>query len=577
MNLRQLERFMPIFGWGKKYNRDLALNDATAAVIVTLMLVPQALAYAILSGLPPQIGLYASMLPLVIYGVFGTSNTLAVGPVAVAALMTASTIKPFSEIDPALGVSAAVVLAAISGLFLLFSGVLRLGFLANLLSHAVIAGFISAASIVIATSQLSTLFGFSVKAENMTGLVSGISAQIHQTHHTTFILSVITITILLLARQYGSKTLAKMGFSTFWSQTISRSVPAILVLVGTLAIKADFSWMHGVKTVGDIPAGLPTFGLPLMDLNMWQTLLLPAVLISIIGYVESISIAQNLAMKRRERIDPDQELIALGFANIAAGISSALPVTGGVSRSVVNMDAGAKTPAAGLLTAVGMLVATYFIASWLSDLPRFILAATIIVAVLSLFDAKVFKHTWHLSKRDFFSLCATFFLTLFVDVETGIATGVLLSVALHLYKTCRPHIAIVGLLKGTEHFRNIDRHQVELCSDVVTMRVDESLYFVNARFLEQRIYETIADNPNIKHLILMFSAVNDIDGSAVEVLASVNEQLKEFGIGFHLSEVKGPVMDSLKKSDILNQLYGKVFLTQFKAYEALSCFNAKVA
>lgn len=577
MKLQQFQRFMPIFSWGKQYNRELAISDATAAVIVTLMLVPQALAYAILSGLPPQIGLYASMLPLVMYGLFGTSNTLAVGPVAVAALMTASTIKPFSDIDPALGVSAAVVLAAISGIFLLFSGVLRLGFLANLLSHSVIAGFISAASIVIATSQLSTLFGFSVKAENMPDLVSGIWAHINQTHSTTLILSALTVGILLFSRQYGSKTLATMGLSPFWSQTISRSVPAILVIVGTVAIKADMSWMQGIKTVGNIPAGLPTVGLPLMELSMWQTLLLPAILISIIGYVESISVAQNLAMKRRERIDPDQELIALGFANIAAGMTSALPVTGGVSRSVVNMDAGAKTPVAGLLTAIGMLIATYFIAAWLSDLPRFILAATIIVAVLSLFDAKVFKHTWHLSKRDFFSLCATFLLTLFVNVETGIATGVLLSIALHLYRTCRPHIAIVGLLKGTEHFRNIDRHPVELCSDVMTMRIDESLYFVNARFLEQRIYETIADNPNIKHLVLMCSAVNDIDGSAVEVLLSVNAQLKQLGIGFHLSEVKGPVMDSLEKSDIINQLYGKVFLTQFKAYEALSCFNAKVA
>jgi sulfate permease, SulP family len=574
MNLGYIQRYIPIFTWGKQYTRQLAVSDATAAVIVTLMLVPQALAYAILSGLPPQIGLYASMLPLVMYGIFGTSNTLAVGPVAVAALMTASTIKPFSDIDPALGVAAAVILSAISGLFLLSSGVLRLGFLANLLSHSVIAGFISAASIVIATSQLSTLLGFSVKAENMTGLVSGIWEHIHQTHLTTLILSAFTLGILLFARQYGSNTLEKMGLSTFWSRTISRSVPAFLVILGTLAIKTDMSWMYGVKTVGGIPAGLPTIGLPLMDFNMWHTLLLPAVLISIIGYVESISVAQNLAMKRRERIDPDQELIALGFANIAAGITSALPVTGGVSRSVVNMDAGAKTPAAGLLTAFGMLVATYFIAAWLSDLPRFILAATIIVAVLSLFDAKVFKHTWHLSKRDFMSLCVTFFLTLFVNVEMGIATGVLLSILLHLYKTCRPHIAIVGLVKGTEHFRNIDRHNVELCNDVVTMRVDESLYFVNARFLEQRIYELLADSQNIKHLILMFSAVNDVDGSAIEVLEALNAQLKLLGIGFHLSEVKGPVMDSLEKSGFINKLFGKVFLTQFKAYQALSCFNA---
>jgi sulfate permease, SulP family len=280
-----------------------------------------------------------------------------------------------------------------------------------------------------------------------------------------------------------------------------------------------------------------------------------------------------MAMRRRERIQPDQELIALGFSNLAAGVSAGLPVTGGVSRSVVNVDAGAKTQAAGLFTSIGMVAATYFLGASLSDLPRFILAATIVIAVLSLFDFQVFKHTWQLNKKDFVALMITFLTTLFVNVEWGISAGVLLSIGLHLYKSSHPHIAVVGQVRGTEHFRNIERFDVNVCPDVVTMRIDESLFFANARFLEQRIHEVVADQPNLKHLVLMFSAVNDVDGSALEVLAAINEHLKKLGIGFHFSEVKGPVMDSLTRSHLPDLLNGKIYLTQYKAYKELSCLG----
>lgn len=567
-------QYLPILRVWQAYNREKAASDVTAATIVTLMLVPQALAYAMLSGLPPQVGLYASMLPLICYAIFGTSTTLAVGPVAVAALMTATAIQPFSAVDPALGVQAAVVMALISGLFLLVAGVLRLGFLANFLSHPVIAGFISAASIVIATSQLPTLLGFSVRGDNMTQLVTGIVKNLESAHWMTAILSVSALFLLWLGRKYASLFFVKMGANPFLAQTLARAIPAILVLIGVLAVRADASWMEGVRTVGDIPAGLPSIVLPSFSENMWRALLLSAVLISIVGYVESISVAQSMAMRRRERIQPDQELIALGVANLAASVSAGLPVTGGVSRSVVNVDAGARTQLAGLFTGLGMIAATYFLAAWLSDLPRFILAATIIIAVLSLFDLHVFKHTWQLNKRDFVALMITFLTTLFVNVEWGISAGVLLSIGLHLYKSSHPHIAVVGQVRGTEHFRNIERFDVNVCPDVVTIRIDESLFFANARFLEQRIHEIVADNPKLKHLVLMFSAVNDIDGSALEVLETINEHLKRLNIGFHFSEVKGPVMDNLKRSHLPDLLNGKIYLTQYKAYEELSCFNS---
>lgn len=566
-------QYLPILDWGRKYTREKTVSDVTAAIIVTLMLVPQALAYAMLSGLPPQVGLYASMLPLIFYAVFGTSTMLAVGPVAVAALMTASAIQPFSAIDPALGVQASVILALISGLFLLAAGLLRLGFLANFLSHPVIAGFISAASILIATSQLPTLLGFSVGGENMMQLVSGIFNQAQHVHLVTAGLSLLALLMLWLGRNYASKLLENIGLSHFVAQTLARAIPAVLVVAGIVAMAFHLPWMSGVKTVGEIPAGLPSLGLPAFSQEIWRALVMPAILISIVGYVESISVAQSMAMRRRERIVPDQELIALGISNLAAGVSAGLPVTGGVSRSVVNLDAGAKTQAAGLFTGLGMVAATYFLGTSLSDLPRFILSATIVVAVLSLFDLQEFKHTWQLSKRDFVALMITFLTTLFVNVEWGISAGVLLSIGSHLYKSSHPHIAVVGQVRGTEHFRNVERFDVDVCPDVVTVRIDESLFFANARFLEQRIHKIVADNPTLKHLVLMFSAVNDIDGSAIVVLEAINEHLKKLGIGFHFSEVKGPVMDHLKRSDLPDSLNGKIYLTQYNAYQELSCFN----
>ena len=564
---------LPVLDWGRRYQRQHAIHDLTAAVIVTLMLVPQALAYAILSGLPPQVGLYASMLPLLCYALLGTSSTLAVGPVAVAALMTASAIAPYSAQSVQMGLQAAMVLACLSGLFLLLAGVFRLGFLANFLSHPVIAGFIAAASLVIASSQLPTLLGIQASGDNMGTLWQGVLSQVSQRHPATTILSALTLLLLVLVRGYGTRCLQWVGFTLFWAQTLGRTVPALLVIAGTWAMRQNYAWLAGVHTVGEIPVGLPSLGLPHWDLPLWQALLMPAVLISIVGYVESISVAQSLAMKRRERIDPDQELVALGAANLAASVSAGQPVTGGVSRSVVNMDAGARTPAAGLFTAVGMLLATLFLAGWLSDLPRFILASTIVVAVLSLLEWHVFIDTWRRNRSDFLALLMTFMITLLVNVESGISAGVLLSIAMHLYRSSRPHIAVVGQVPGTEHFRNIARHQVQVCPDVVTLRVDESLYFANARYLEQKVLEVVAEQPTLKHLVLMCSAVNEIDGSALEVLEIINRHLSQLGIGFHLSEVKGPVMDIVQHSHLRQQLNGQIYLTQYQAYASLACLT----
>lgn len=567
----KLDRYLPILRWGRHYQRQQAIHDGMAAVIVTFMLVPQALAYAVLAGLPAQVGLYASMLPLVVYAVLGSSSTLAVGPVAVAALMTATAIAPFAAQSTALGMQAALILAAISGVFLSAAGVLRLGFFANFLSSPVIAGFMTAASLLIASSQVPVLLGITVTGDHLWSLWQGIFQHAGQWHAATAILSVLAITTLTLTRRFGRTLLERMGWPAYWAAMFSRAVPALLVMASIVLMRLQLPSLEGVKVLGNIPAGLPTLSLPSLDAGLWQALWMPALLISIVGYVESISVAHNLAMKRRERLDPDQELLALGCANLAAALSQGQPVTGGVARSVVNMDAGAQTPAAGLFTAIGMGLATVLLTGWLSDLPRFILAATIVVAVLSVINLKVFADTWRRSRSDFVALILTVLMTLFVNVESGISAGVGLSIAMHLYRSSRPHIAIVGQVPGTQHFRNIERHAVDVCPDVVTLRLDESLFFANARYLEQKVLEIVASQTGIKHLVLMCSAVNAIDSSAMEVLQEINLTLSRLNIGFHLSEVKGPVMDKLQQTPLAQHLNGHIYLTQYQAYEALAC------
>ncbi len=296
---------------------------------------------------------------------------------------------------------------------------------------------------------------------------------------------------------------------------------------------------------------------------------MPAILISIIGFVESVSVAQTLAAKKLQRIDPDQELIGLGAANLGAAFTGGYPVTGGFARSVVNFDAGASTPAAGAFTAVGLAFAAVALTPLVYHLPNATLAATIIVAVLSLVDVSILKKTWSYSRADFTAVAATILLTLGLGVEVGVASGVAISVLLHLYKTSRPHVAEVGLVPGTQHFRNIHRHAVDTHASLVTLRVDESLYFVNARFLEDLVLKRVSEGRDVRNVVLMFSAVNEVDFSALESLEAINHRLKDMNIGLHLSEVKGPVMDRLKRSHLIDALNGAVFLSQFDAWNAL--------
>ena len=569
MKLR-FARYLPVLTWGRQYDRSALTNDLVAAVIVTIMLIPQSLAYALLAGLPPEAGIYASIAPILLYAVFGTSRALAVGPVAVVSLLTASAVGQVAEQGTAGYAVAALTLAGLSGGFLLLLGVFRLGFLANFLSHPVIAGFITASGILIATSQIKHILGIEAGGHTLIEMVGALLSHLGQINPITVVIGVTATAFLFWVRKGLKPLLRRMGAGPLLADIVTKAGPVAAVVVTTLAVWVLDLEGRGVSIVGEVPQALPPLTLPGFAPDLIRQLAIPAILISIIGFVESISVAQTLAAKKRQRIDPNQELIGLGAANRGAAFTGGYPVTGGFARSVVNFDAGAETPAAGAFTAIGLAIAALALTPLVYYLPNATLAATIVVAVLSLVDFSILKKTWSYSRADFTAVAATIFLTLTLGVEIGVASGVILSIALHLYKTSKPHVAEVGLVPGTNHFRNINRHEVETDAHILTLRVDESLYFVNARFLEDLIQDRVVDGGALRHVILMCSAVNEIDYSALESLEAINHRLTDLGVGLHLSEVKGPVMDRLKTTHFLDQLNGRVFLSQHDAWKALA-------
>ncbi|TVU69570.1 SulP family inorganic anion transporter [Cobetia crustatorum] len=578
---RTLARWLPLAGWLEHYDRQSFGRDLLAAVIVSVMLVPQALAYALLAGLPAQVGLYASMLPLVLYALFGTSSTLAVGPVAIISLMTASAIAGMTGVDGAAlstpeMLGAALLLALVSGALLVTMGLLRLGALVNFISHPVISGFMTASGILIIASQLGPLSGLSLKGGNLIEMGQSLLAL-----PTGIGIHLPTLTIglgcwagLILARRHLKNGVMALGLSETTAGMCCKTTPIIAVIASSLLAwglnLGDQNAEHSMALVGAVPAGLPVISLPSFVSHDWSGLLMSALLISVVGFVESLALAQTLAARRRQRIDPDKELIALGLSNMGAGVSGGMPVSGGLSRSVVNFDAGAATPLAGAFTALGILLASLLLTDWLAWLPRTTLAAIIIVATTSLIDIAAIKRTFRYSRGDGTALTITLIVTLLHGVESGIMAGVVISLGLYLKRTSQPHSALVGRVSGTEHFRNVERHAVETDPELAILRIDESLYFANARYLEDTVLALTADRPSLRHLVLACQAVNLIDASALESLEVINERMTAAGVKLHLSEVKGPVMDRLKCSDLPENLGGEIYLSTFDAWQALS-------
>jgi SulP family sulfate permease len=449
-------------------------------------------------------------------------------------------------------------------------GFLRLGFLANLLSHPVISVFITASGILIATSQLRHILGVAAGGDTWPAMLGSLARAFDTINPWTLAIGLPATAFLFWVRKGLKPALVSLGLQPRAADIVAKAGPVIAVVVTILAALSFDLEARGVDLVGGIPQGLPPFALPSTDPDLIARLWVPALLISVIGFVESVSVAQTLAAKRRQRIAPDQELIGLGAANIASAVSGGYPVTGGFARSVVNFDAGAETPAAGAYTALGIALAGLFLTPLLFHLPIATLAATIIVAVLALVDLKTPGQLWRYSKGDFAAHVATIAITLAAGVELGVIAGVVVGLLLYLWRASRPHAAIVGRVPETEHFRNVERHRVFTVPHVLSIRIDESLTYLNARWLEEYVLEEVADRPAVRHVILMCSAVNEIDASGLESLEAINHRLIDAEIGLHLSEVKGPVMDRLQRTHFTAELNGRVYLSQNRAFGDLA-------
>jgi SulP family sulfate permease len=564
--MMNVAKFVPILEQIEGYDSAKFSRDLIAAIVVTIMLIPQSLAYAMLAGLPPQIGLYASILPLLAYAIFGSCRTLAVGPVAIASLMTASALAQVTQQGIVGYLEGAMLLALLSGVFLLLLGVLRLGFLSHFLSHSVVVGFITASGLVIALSQLKHILGVSAQGHNFVEVAYSISQKIGDFNPYTLAIGIGSFIFLFWARRGAASLLSKLGVEEGLAMTLAKVAPVLGVAGTTLLVSILALDSKGVAIVGVIPTGIPLLSLPSVSFEGIKALILPAIFISIIGYVESVSVGKTLSAKKKQKIDGDQELIGLGAANLAAGISGGFPVTGGFARSVVNFDAGAETQFAGVFTAVGITLAALFLTPLLHYLPIAMLAATIMVAVLSLVNFSIFKESWVFSKSDFAATVITVTLTLIAGVEIGVASGITTSILLHLYHTSKPHIAEIGLLPQTQHFRNIKHFDVETNTCIVSLRIDESLMFSNVGYLEDYLDNLLIDRPKVSDVILHCGAINTVDLSALEMLEKQNERFLEQSKRLHLSQLKIPVKAQLDKVGFIERLSGALYLSQYDAY-----------
>lgn len=568
MNLIQPIFVMP--KWLKNYQKSNFLDDFFAGIIATVLLVPQNLAYAMLAGLPPEMGLYATIFPLIIYAWLGTSQTLAVGPVAVASLMTSTSLAGLAVVASPQYISLAIGLCFLSGLMLLIFGVFKLGFLSNFLSQPVLSGFTSGAATLIALSQINPLFGLSFSSSGTLDFLVQLTRNISSFNFYTSLIGLLALLGLWLAKQYIQSLLMRLGLSQKVADLSAKLVPLLVLLLASLVVAGfDFNTQHQVKIVGQLPKGLSPFYWPQTAFTHIQTLWLPALLIALVGFVQSVSVAKALALRRNEEINANQELVALGLANLASATSGGYSVMGGFARSAVNNSAGAKTQMAGILAALFMILILLGLTNWFYFMPQAVLAATIMVSITSMIDTNTLTKTWQYDKADAFALITTFCGVLFWGVQQGIVLGVALSLGVMVWRSSRPHMAVVGRVPGTEHYRNIDRFKVETQEGLIALRVDESLYFANASALEEKVWGLLNHYPNTHYVVLIFSAVNAIDATALTTLNKIDFNLQQRNIELWLAEVKGPVMDKLILTELGKKLnHKRVFLSTHLAFAA---------
>lgn len=538
--------------WLKHYHRSLLAGDISAGIVVAMMMVPQGMAYALVAGLPPVVGLYASILPPLLYAVFGTSMTQSVGPMAITSLMTAAALAPLASTGTGLYSVLAAQLALISGAVLLVCGLLRIGFLANFFSRPVMSGFTIGAAFLIAWGQVGPLLGGGLTSIHVPSAALGLGSMI----------------VLLQARRFLAPLLRMLGLSSGAAEIGARLGPMIVVVGATvLSVVLDLAGA-GVKLTGEVPAGLPGLNLATSSAH-WPVLVKPALLIAFVVFLMSMSSAQALALKRQEKLKSNFELVGLGAANLGSALTGGFPVTGSMSRSAVNFSAGANTPLASIITALLLAIALVAPTGWLALLPLPALAATIIVAVLGMLELSTLRTAWRYDRSDALALVATAAGVLVLGIEAGVVVGVMLSMGNLIWRASRPHIAVLGRIAGSEHFRNIKRYPAQTMPEVLMLRIDANLFFGNVEAVSARVEEELHDHPDTRHLVLVMTAVSEIDTTALFALSALNQSLLQREIGMHLAEVKGPVMDRLKQSDLPASLNGEIFLSAQMASEKL--------
>jgi len=538
----KINNYLPSLDWVATYTRTQFKNDLSAGLTVGIMLIPQGMAYAMIAGLPPIYGLYASTIPLLIYALLGTSRQLAVGPVAMVSLLTAAGVGTLAEGGTEMYITLAITLAFLVGLIQFLLGVFRLGFLVNFLSHPVISGFTSAAALIIGLSQLKHLLGIELaRGHHIHKLLWQAFERIGTINWITFAIGMGGILLLI-----GLKK---------WAKAIP--APLVLVAASMLVVYGFNLTTHGVKIIGEIPSGLPTFMLPDFSWTSLQSLLPIALAISLVSFMESIAVAKAIQSKHKNyKVIPNQELIALGAANIGGSFLQAYPVTGGFSRTAVNDQAGAKTGMAAIISALLIVLTLLFLTPLFYYLPNAVLASIIMVAVFGLIDIQEAKHLWTTNRTDFWTLVATFSATLVLGIEQGIGIGVALSLAMIIFRTTRPHIAELGQVPNTHFYRNVDRfEQVEEYEDLLILRCDAQLYFANSNYFRDTVDEKAAKKGiTLKTILLNFDSINTIDSSAIQMLKDLVKDYKTKGIIVLFSGVKGPVRDIFEQTQLFNQL-----------------------
>ena len=539
--------------WLQHYRRAMLPGDISAGIVVAMMMIPQGMAYALVSGLPPVAGIYASIVPPLLYALFGTSSTQSVGPMAIISLMTASALAPLASTGSALYGVLAAQLALLSGAVLLACGLLRIGFLANFFSRPVMSGFTIGSAALIAWGQVEPLLGGMPPRFHATSAALGLGA----------------LALLVWSRTHLARVLRRAGMSLGAADIGAKLAPMLVVIGATALVAAMGLDRQGVATTGAVPAGLPGLNLASSSAH-WQALLQPALLIGFMIFLISMSGAQALALKRGEKLGSNRELVGLGAANIGSALSGGFPVTGSISRSAVNFSAGANSQLASVITAALLALALEAPTGWLALLPLPVLAATIIVAVLGMLDLSLLRTAWRYDRADAVALLASASGVLALGVEAGVVVGVALSMGALIWRASRPHIAVLGRIPGSEHFRNVDRYTAETAPGLLMLRVDAQLFFGNVEAVNERIEDELAAHPATRHLVLVLSAVNAIDTSALFGLGELNTSLRQRGVLLHLAEVKGPVMDRLRHSELLRALNGRLFLSAAMAWDELA-------